>query len=139
MFMETNILCMVEMSSDLKVLATELVKRVNGETRRTRLLEQKVDRFEAEISNLENTIKSQNSDLKNVLQNFEDTLKEISNRVLIMENSIKRIEKELSKKATKNEFKTIESYMELMSPITGNYVTRAEMERVISEKTQKKF
>lgn len=130
---------MVEMSSDLKVLATELVKRVNGETRRTRLLEQKVDRFEAEISNLENTIKSQNSDLKNVLQNFEDTLKEISNRVLIMENSIKRIEKELSKKATKNEFKTIESYMELMSPITGNYVTRAEMERVISEKTQKKF
>ncbi len=139
MFMETNILCMVEMSSDLKVLATELVKRVNGETRRTRLLEQKVDRFEAEISNLENTIKSQNSDLKNILQNFEDTLKEISNRVLIMENSIKRIEKELSKKATKNEFKTIESYMELMSPITGNYVTRAEMERVISEKTQKKF
>ena len=130
---------MAEMTSDIRILATELVKRVNDETRRTRLLEQKIDRFEAELTNLESAIDIRNEENKLALQNIADTLKNISDRMLVMENAIGRIEKELGKKATKSELKKIDTYMDLMSPITSKYVTRAELDRAIEEKNKKKF
>ena len=71
---------MAEMTSDIRILATELVKRVNDETRRTRLLEQKIDRFEAELSNLELAIENKNKDSKTAFDNIQKTLKDISDR-----------------------------------------------------------
>ena len=130
---------MAEMTSDIRILATELVKRVNDETRRTRLLEQKINMFEMELSNLELSIENRNADNKASLDGIQKLLKSISDRMLIMENAIGRIEKEMAKKATKSEMKKIDTYIDLMSPITGRYVTRAEMDRAISEKSVKKF
>lgn len=130
---------MAEIPSDIRVLATELVKRVNDETRRTRLLEQKVDRFEADIANLEGTIAAQNQEFKAKLNSIEKGIKSISDKITTIETAISRIEKELGKRATKGELKQIESYMDLMSPITTKFVTKEEMRRAIDEKTSKKY
>lgn len=130
---------MAEIPSDIRVLATELVKRVNDETRRTRLLEQKVDRFEAELSNVESAISAQNQEAKAKLESIERGIKSISDRIMVIEGAVSRIEKDLAKRATKGELKQIESYMDLMSPITSRFVTREEMERAINEKVVKKY
>ena len=130
---------MVEKSSDMRVLATELVKRVNDETRRIRLVEQRLDRFETEIGNVESAIASQNTEFKGQLESISKGIKAVSDRLMVMENAIGRIEKELAKRATKGEVKQIESYMNLMSPITSKFVTKEEMERAIDEKTTKKY
>jgi TolA-binding protein len=130
---------MVESTSDLRVLATELVKRANDETRRTRLLEQRVDRFEAEMERMQGMISAQNSEFKAQLQQISAGIKSLSDRMSAMESAISRIEKELAKRATKGEVKQIESYMSLMSPVVAKFVTKEEMERAIEEKMTKKY
>ncbi len=130
---------MVEKTSDIRVLATELVKRVNDETRRIRLVEQSVDRFGADIDNLESTISAQNVEFKTQIDSLAKQIKSLSDRLLVLENTAARIEKELAKRATKSELKQIESYINLVSPITAKFVTKEEMERAIDEKTSKKY
>lgn len=130
---------MVDSPSGIRVLATELVKRVNDETRRIRLLEQRLDRVEAELNSLEVTVDSQNKDVKSQIDGLAKGLKSATDRIVLMESAVSRIEKELAKRATKAEFKQIESYMNLMSPITSKFVTKDEMERAIDERTVKKY
>lgn len=129
----------VDNPAGIRVLATELVKRVNDETRRLRLAEQRLDRFEADMDNLETTIRAQTSDFKAQLEAISRGIKSLSDRMVLIENAIGRIEKELAKRATKAEMKQIESYMSLMSPITSKFVTKEEMERAIEDRTSKKY
>lgn len=130
---------MVDISSDMRILANELVKRANDETRRTRLLEQRVDRFEIEINRVEDLINSQTSEFKSQLEVIANGIKSLVERMTIMESSILRIEKELQKRATKGELKQIESYMDLMSPINSKFVTKEELNVIIEEKFAKKY
>jgi len=130
---------MVEHSSDIRVLATELVKRVNDETRRIRLAEQRLDRFEADMANVEGTMTSHAAEMKGQMDSVNRSLKSLGDRLMVIENALERVEKELAKRATKAEFKQIESYMELMSPITSKFVTKEDVERAIEDKMTKKY
>lgn len=130
---------MVEKTSDLRVLATELVRRANDETRRTRLLEQKVDRFEADMQTIENTMSSYSGEIKVQLESIQKVVKSISDRLLVIENAVGRMEKEMAKRATKAEVKQLDSYISLVSPMTSRFVTREEMDRAINDKLVKKY
>lgn len=130
---------MVEKTSDIRVLATELVKRINDETRRIRLLEQSIDRFEADLENLESAVAAQTADFKSEEDSVAKQIKSLSDRLLVLENAISRMEKEMAKRATKAELKQIDSYISLMSPMTTKFVTREEMERAINDKISKKY
>lgn len=130
---------MVEKTSDIRVLATELVKRINDETRRIRLLEQSIDRFEADLENLEAAVSAQTADSRSEGDSVAKQIKSLSDRILILENAISRMEKEMAKRATKAELKQIDSYISLMSPMTTRFVTREEMERAINDKISKKY
>lgn len=130
---------MVEKTSDIRVLATELVKRINDETRRIRLLEQSIDRFEADMENLEGSVAAQAADFKSETDSTAKQIKSLSDRLLVLENAISRMEKEMAKRATKAELKQIDSYISLMSPMTTKFVTREEMERAINDKVSKKY
>ena len=124
---------------EMRVLTSELVKRVNDETRRIRLAEQRLDRFEVAADNLENMVSSHALEMKAQLDNLAKSIKTLSDRMTMTESAIGRIEKELAKRATKMEIKQIESYMSLMSPITSRFVTREELERAIDDRVQKKY
>lgn len=124
---------------EIRVLTSELVKRVNDETRRIRLAEQRLDRFEVAADNLENMVSSHALEMKAQLDSLVKSIKAISDRMTMTESAIGRIEKELAKRATKMEIKQIESYMSLMSPITSRFVTREELERAIDDRSQKKY
>jgi glyceraldehyde-3-phosphate dehydrogenase/erythrose-4-phosphate dehydrogenase len=125
--------------SDIRILTSELVKRINDETRRIRLAEQRLDRFEVAMDNLENTMSAYAAEMKSLIENINKNIKTLSDRIALTESAIGRIEKELAKRATKMELKQIESYMNLMSPITSNFVTKEEMQRAIEDKMQKKY
>lgn len=123
----------------MRILANELVKRANDETRRTRLLEQRVDRFETEINRIETMINAQTGEFKSQLEVIATGIKALSEKMAVMENAISRIEKELTKRATKGEVKQMESYINLMSPIASRFVTKEEMDRAIEEKIVKRY
>ncbi|MBI2084107.1 MAG: hypothetical protein HYT70_00630 [Candidatus Aenigmarchaeota archaeon] len=126
-----------EQHGDITRLAEELVKRLNENTRRIRIVEQRMDRMDNSINALEDNTLNQLNDLKMFLEKITDRLVSLSEKLVGIESEILRLSKELSKTATKREFKEIETYMELINPVTAKYVTKDEMERYISLKIPK--
>ncbi|TAL48213.1 hypothetical protein EPN87_01065 [archaeon] len=125
-------------ATDIRVLASELVKRMNEDGRRLRMLEQRVDKIENNINGVQNSVMLQAEDLKIGLNKIADKLTAISDRMTQMEASIARMDKELHKSATKAELKQVESFIDLVNPITAKFVTREEMDRALSDKLEKR-
>ncbi len=126
-----------ERRDDMTALASELVKRVNEDTRRIRAIEQRMDRMENSISALQDSTLNHLNELKIFMEKMTDRLVLLSEKLVSIENEILRVNKDLSKTATKREFKEIETYMELINPVTAKYVTKDEMERYVSLKIPK--
>ena len=129
---------MVE-TADIRVLTSELVKRMNEDTRRIRIMEQRADRIELSLSSVEQKIDSQMIELRSHVEKMSEQLKTISDKLIIFESEISKIVKDLGKKATKSDLKELESYISLMSPITSQFVTKEELERTLEEKAGKKI
>lgn len=129
---------MVE-TADVRVLTSELVKRMNEDTRRIRVMEQRADRIEMSLSSLEEGIEDQMSEMKSNIEKLSVNIKTISDKLIVLESEISKIVKDLSKKATRSDVKELESYISLMNPITSTFVTKEEMEKTIEEKHAKKI
>lgn len=124
---------MVE-SADIRVLASELVKRMNEDTRRIRVVEQREDRIEMNLSSLEEAMDERVTEIKSNLDKLSSEIKTISDRLIILESEISKIVKDLSKKATRSDVKELESYISLMNPISSTFVAKGETEKTAGEK-----
>jgi hypothetical protein len=61
----------------------------------------------------------------------------IADRLTGMENELLRINKELSKTASKSEVKQLEMYIDVMNPIKSKFVTKDELERTLDDRIKK--
>jgi archaellum component FlaC len=129
---------MAERPTDIRVLAGELVKRMNEDSRRIRLLEQRNEKIESGFNSLQETILIQMDGLKVKLERIAENINSVSNRLTAIENEIQRLNKELGKTASKAELKQLEAFIELINPITSKFITRDEMERILDERLRKK-
>lgn len=130
---------MPERTTDIRVLTSELVKRMNQDTRRIRNVEQRMDRIEMGISALEETVQTQMQDLKNNLGKIVSDIKNVSEKLITIEAEISKMNKELERKVGKTELKQLEAYINLISPMTTKFVTKEELERAIEEKSSKRI
>jgi len=126
-----------EKSKDSKELFNEIVRRVNEDRRRIKLTEQKMDRLESSISALETQVITQMGDLKLVLEQINTKMDTASSRLNKMETDITRLKRVLSKGATKLELKQLESFIDLVNPITSRFVTKDELDRTLDDKLTK--
>lgn len=126
-----------EKTADIKVVATELVKRMNEDIRRIRLLEERVDRIEDRMERVESTALNQLEDLRIKLEGIAGKISKISEGLTSMDNEIIRMNKELGKKASKADIKGLETFIEILNPITSRFVTKDELKRELEG--QKKF
>lgn len=108
---------MAEKTSDIRILTSELVKRLNEDTRRIRALEQRMERFEMSLSALEQDFGAQMQEVRKALEEIVENLRGVSEKITLFENEFQRVHKELDKRATKLEVKEMENYFSLMSPI----------------------
>ncbi|MBI2547552.1 MAG: hypothetical protein HYW23_03850 [Candidatus Aenigmarchaeota archaeon] len=122
---------------NVEELITELVKRLNENTRRIRIIEQRVDRVENSVDALEDNTLTQLNDLKLSLEKISDRIVSLSEKLVSIEGEILRLGKELSKTATKREFKEMETFIDLINPITAKFATKDEVEKMIEDKTAK--
>jgi chromosome segregation ATPase len=129
---------MAEKVADIRVLASELVKRMNEDGRRIRMLEQRVDKLENNLNDVQGSVMAQSEDLKVGLSKIVDKLTMVSDRISKMEADLARIEKEARKAATKAEVKQLESFIDLVNPITSKFVTRDELDRAFAERPEKR-
>jgi len=119
-------------------VTSELVKRINEDTRRIRTLEQRMDRIENSMSTLEETLLAQMGELTISLERISKRIADVAEKITTMENEILRINKELGKTATKTEVKQLETFIDLVNPITAKFVTKDELDRRLEGLTAKK-
>jgi len=129
---------MAERTSDIRILANELVRRMNEDSRRIRLLEQKLDRMESRISLTEDSISDEISGIKSSLDKITQNFKNTTLKLIENESKLIRFGKDLGKKATKMDFNQFEHYMDLMNPIVSSFITKEELERILEEKVGRK-
>lgn len=125
---------MAEKEADIKVVTSELVKRINESGRRIRLFEQRMDRIDNSVSGLGDNALAQLDDLKFLIEKLNSEIVRIGERLSGMEDEIGRLKKDLDKTATKIELKQIETFIDVVNPITSKFVTKDEMERELEER-----
>ncbi len=128
---------MVEKAVNIEVLTSELVRRMNEDGRRIRLLEQRMDRIDNTVSGLEDNVLAQLDNLKFSIEKLNSEILRIGERMTGMENETNKLKKDLDKTATKTEIKQIETFIDVVNPITSKFVTKDEMERMLEEMATK--
>ncbi len=128
----------IKKSSNAKNVLTEIVRRINEDRRRIKLMEQKTDRIENGVSSLEESAITQLGDIKITLGRINDKIDNVSTRLNKMEGDINKLKKVMSKNATKLELKQLESFIDLVNPITSKFVTKDELDRVLDDRIDKK-
>ena len=129
---------MAEKSGDIRVLTTELVKRMNEDLRRIRILEQRVDKIENNFNDIQGSLMAQAEDLKIGLSRIGDKVITFSDRITQIETDLARLNKELQKTASRTELKQVESFIDLLNPITSKFVTKGEMERALEDRLKRR-
>jgi len=129
---------MVEERGDIKVLMGELIKRANDSDRRLRNLELRTDRSESSLLTLEQTLLTSLNELKINFEKISLKLTLLSEKIAAVEVELGKVTKELEKKAGKQDLKEIQSYIDLVSPVTAKFVTREELDRALEDEFARK-
>lgn len=120
------------------LMTNEMVRRLNEDSRRIKTVEQGLTRIEQQLETLEQTALNQMEDIKIGLEKMAAKITLISDKLNGIENEISRFNKELAKTATKMELKEIETFIDLVNPITAKFVTKDELKREFDERLRKK-
>lgn len=124
--------------ADLTAMTNEMVRRMNEYSRRIKNLEQRLDRTESRVENMEQTVLNQMNDLKINLERIGQKISGVADRLSAIETEILRVNKDLGRTALKSDVKKLETFIDLVNPITAKFVTKDELERALEERLHKK-
>lgn len=119
------------------VVVSEIVNRINEDTRRIRLLEQRSEKIENRLRELEDNVSSQLGDLKISLERISNKISSISEKLAATESETLKMNKALEKTVSKAEVKQLETFIDVLNPVTSRFVTKEEMERMLEERLKK--
>jgi uncharacterized protein (DUF342 family) len=122
-----------------QVILQELVRRSNEETRRLRILEQRMDSLDDKLNSLieTNLDRTKKSNFK--VAETEVSLKSISNEILNLKLGIDKINKQLVKFAQRRDLKEIERMLDLLSPLREEFVTKEDLEEMKKKEEEEKI
>jgi len=112
----------------------ELVERTNSNTKRLRLLEQRVESMDSSMNIIEKDITEYAKDIKSLLQTLDKKLVTEDDKVIKVESNIKEIVTQLKKLATTADIRGLEELIDIYNPLKSNFITREEVEQVIEQK-----
>lgn len=119
---------------DIQIVLNELVRRADETARRLRMLEGRSEVVESRISSIQDTIIRTSKENRGELSELSTTVKRFESELLRLNNELSKISKNLDKFAKKSEVKAVENTISLLNPITSEFVTRDEVERLIQER-----
>jgi len=124
-------------ASDNVALINELAHRLNDNTRRIRVLEEKVRNLELQIGTHDQRIMEENKISNGLSQAIGEGLAQIKERIVGLELDSQNLRAELKKSAQKSDLKEVQEYIELISPVTSKYTTRGEVEEIVRQEIRK--
>jgi len=116
------------MVNEINVIVQELVKRANEDSRRLRVLEQRMDMNESKLSTLEDTSNKKNSYMKKKIEEIQKNIILMKIHLERIDSIMKKFEDKLSKTARKTDIKEFEKMIEIFNPINKEYVSKKEFE-----------
>jgi len=124
--------------ADVASITNEMVRRLNEYSNRIKNIEQRLERVENRVSGIEETVLSQMGNLNVGLERMSQKISSLSDKLTTIENEMMRINKDLSKAALKSDIKKIETFIDIVNPVTAKFVTRDELDRTLEERMKKK-
>jgi hypothetical protein len=121
-------------TADTKTLANELVKRMNEDMRRIRILEERIEKMESRMRTIEETALDQMENLRVNVERLNEKMVGIVDKFKLVDSEIARMGKELTKTVSKTEVKSLENFIDILNPITSRFVTKDEMQRAIEDR-----
>ena len=121
-------------NTESNAISSELVRRLNENSRRLRILEQKIDKLESSMDLLEENTLNQMNDMKIGLERISTKITALGDKLTTIETDLARINKELGRTASKAEVKQLETFIDLVNPITSKFVTKDQMDRAFEDK-----
>lgn len=121
---------------DLQTILDEIVRRLNEQGRRLRMLEERNRAIEAKLGSSEDMIlrNAENARLKS--EEFLQTLKDMDARIMKAENDISKIVRDIGRTAKKTELMELESTLNLYNPLKSSFVTKEDVERMLGRKKE---
>jgi predicted nucleic acid-binding Zn-ribbon protein len=125
--------------SDVMTMTNEMVRRLNEYSRRIKNIEQRLERMEGRIGMMEQTVMNQMSDLKISLDKISQKILGVSERLNSIDSELVRLNKDFGKMALKSDVKKLETFIDIVNPITSKFVTKGELERAMEDRMRKKI
>ena len=123
-----------EPGENLEKIAAELINRVNENIRRLRVLENRMKALDNRINAMEQNSLTQSRNFQKSLSERDAKISSLEDRLLKMETTVKEILKQLKFVATKSKIEELKHLIEIYNPLKSKFVTREEVENLISEK-----
>jgi len=122
----------------VSTIINEVIERVNSDTQRLRVVEQSNDSLISRVDGLEQAALQQKKDLLKHSTDLAADISFLDERVAKLESTIKEIVEHIKKLVTQSQVKELENLIDIYNPVKSNFVTKEELEKILSERLRKK-
>jgi len=106
---------------------------LNELNRRVRMIEIKMEKIEERLTALEKNLEQFQTDLRIMKDLNEKKILDLKNEVSTLNDKIEAFIKKSEQFATKVELQKIKTFIDIVNPLTSNFVTKDELESEINE------
>ncbi|MCK5321801.1 MAG: hypothetical protein KAJ47_00900 [Candidatus Aenigmarchaeota archaeon] len=114
-------------------MLNEMSRRLNDNTRRIRVLEEKQDNIEDRLNVVEKRLMEDIQNVNKDLGAIQQDTKTLGDRLTNGEVDIKKLNIHIKKMISRKELAELREYIELITPLTSKFITRKEVEELIRE------
>jgi len=122
---------------DIRTFTTEILNRVDSNTRRIRSIEQRLNLLESRISSLEEKLIDEIDKLGRGFEQLQLDVKAVSESLKLLRAEMLKLNKNMEKAALKAEVKELATLLDLYNPIKSSFVTKEEVRRMLEELEKK--
>jgi len=122
---------------DIRTFTTEILNRVDSNTRRIRSIEQRLNLLESRISSLEEKLIDEIDKLGRGFEQLQLDVKAVSESLKVLRAEMLKMNKNMEKAALKAEVKELATLLDLYNPIKSSFVTKEEVRRMLEELEKK--
>lgn len=115
-------------------LLQDISKKLNDNMRRIRVLEETIRSINLRTNDIEERLINEIKKINEITSKFESTLAELNTKTSNIFIEMDEIKKDMSKLVKRSEFKEIETYLDLIKPMTSKYITEKELRAILKEK-----
>ncbi len=119
--------------ANVQAVIGELIRRFNDNSKRLRLVEQKMSGLESTLSNIDQSVVEQFKQAKLSTDKLNAKIDELANRVSKIEDDTRKLSKQMERAATKTELREIQGFIDLINPIKSQFITISEVRKMLED------